>query len=91
MLKKKQKYNEAVHHLFLYFKKAYDSIRREVLHNILIEFGILIKVIRLIKVCLNETYSRFLVVKYFSDMFPIRNGLKRIYYKEINKSFGSRL
>jgi hypothetical protein len=51
-------YNEAVHQLFIEFKKAYDSIRREVLYNILIEFDIPMKLVRLIIMCLNETYSR---------------------------------
>ena len=40
---KKWEYNEAVRQLFIDFKKAYDSIRREVLYNILIEFGIPMK------------------------------------------------
>jgi len=42
-LRKKWEYNEAVHQLFIEFKKAYDSIRMEVLCNILIEFGIPMK------------------------------------------------
>jgi hypothetical protein len=29
--------NGTVHQLFMDFKKAYDSVRREVLHSILIE------------------------------------------------------
>ena len=34
------------------------------------------KLVRLIKMCLNETYRRVRVGKHLSDMFPIRNGLK---------------
>jgi len=46
----------AVHQLFIDFKKAYDSVRREVLYHILIECGIPKKLVRLIKKCLAETY-----------------------------------
>ena len=70
-------HNEAVHQLFLVFKKAYDSVRREALYNILIEFGIPKKLVRLIKMCLNETYSRVRVGENLYEMCPIRNGLKR--------------
>ena len=42
-----------------------------------IEFGIPKKLVRLIKMCLTETYSRVRVGKNLSDMFPIRNGLKQ--------------
>jgi len=38
-----------VHQLFIDFKEAYDSIRREIVYNILIEFGIPMKLVRLIK------------------------------------------
>jgi hypothetical protein len=62
--------------LFVDLKKAYDLVMREVLYNILIEFGIPIKLVRLIKMCLNETYNSVWVRKHLSDMFPIKNGLK---------------
>jgi len=38
-----------VHHLFIDFKKAYDSVRREVLYNIIIEFEVPKKLVRLVK------------------------------------------
>jgi hypothetical protein len=66
-----------VHKLFIDIKKAYDSIKREVLYNILLEFGIPKKLVRLIKMCLNETYSKVHVGKLLSDKFPIQNGLKK--------------
>ena len=47
------------------------------MYNILIDFGIPIKLVRSIKMCLNEMYSRVWVGKDFSDMFPIRNGFKQ--------------
>jgi len=48
-LEKKWEYNEAVHQHFIDFKKVYDSVRREVFYNILIEFGIPMKLVRLLK------------------------------------------
>jgi len=77
ILEKKWEYNEAVHQLFINFKKDYDSVRREVLYNIHIEFGFPMKLVRLIKMCLTGTYSRVWVGTNLSDMFPIRNGLKK--------------
>jgi len=65
-----------VHQLFIDFKKAYDSVRRKVLYNILIEI-IPMKLVRIIKMCLTEMYSRVWVGKNLSNMFPIRNGLKQ--------------
>jgi hypothetical protein len=40
ILEKKWEYNGTVHQLFIDFNKAYDSVRREALYKILIEFGI---------------------------------------------------
>jgi hypothetical protein len=51
-------YNETVHQLLIDFQKACDSIRREVLYNILIEFGRPMKLCRLIKMRLNEAKGK---------------------------------
>jgi hypothetical protein len=48
--RKKWEYNEAVHKLFIDLKKACDSERREVLYSILVEFGVPLKLVRLINV-----------------------------------------
>ena len=77
ILEKTWEYNEEVHQLFIDFKKAYDSVRIEVLYKILIEFGILRTLVRLTNTSLTETYSRVRVGKNVSDRFPIRNGLKQ--------------
>ena len=42
------------------------------MYNILIDFGMPMKLVRLIKMC-----SRVWVGKNLPDMFPIRNGLKQ--------------
>jgi hypothetical protein len=54
----KWEYNERVHQLFVDFKKSYESVRRKVLYNIVREFGVPMKLVRLIKMCLNETYTK---------------------------------
>jgi hypothetical protein len=45
------------------------------LSDIIIEFGISMKLVSLIS--LNETYSRVQVGKHLSEMFPTKNGLKQ--------------
>ena len=64
-------------HQLLDVEKAYDSVMREIIYNILIEFGVPRKLVRLIKMCLTEAYSRVRVNKNMSDRFSIRNGLKK--------------
>jgi hypothetical protein len=72
ILEKKWKYNGTVHQLFIDFKKAYDTVRREALYNILIDFGIPRKLVGLIKMCLNEIFSRVRIGKNLSDNLPLR-------------------
>ncbi|KAJ4430139.1 hypothetical protein ANN_22349 [Periplaneta americana] len=77
VMEKKWEYKGTVHQLFIDFKKAYDSVKREVLYDILIEFGIPKKLVRLIKMCLSETYSRVRIGQFLSDAFPIHCGIKQ--------------
>jgi hypothetical protein len=69
-------YNRAVCQVFIDFEEAYDSVRTEVLYNILSEFGITMKVLRLIKMFLNDTCMKFFTGKILSDSFTTQNGLK---------------
>jgi len=48
-LEKIWEYKDAVYQIFTNFRTAYDSVKREVLYKILIEFGIPMKLVRLIK------------------------------------------
>jgi hypothetical protein len=50
---------------------------RKVLENILIEVGIPMKLVRPIKMCLNQTHRKVHTGKHLSDPFPIQNGLKK--------------
>jgi hypothetical protein len=43
-----------------------------VLYNIHIEFGVPMKLVSLIKICLNEMYTKVRIGKHLSDSFPIQ-------------------
>jgi hypothetical protein len=77
ILEKKWEYNGTVHQLFIDFKKAYDSVRKQVLYNIFIGFRISKKQLGLIKMCLNEAYSAVHTGKNLFDKSPIQNCLKQ--------------
>jgi len=66
-----------VHQLFIEFEEASDSVRREVLYSLLTEFGIPMKLNRLMKMCLTETYSKVCIGKNLSYAFPIQNSVKQ--------------
>jgi hypothetical protein len=62
-----------VHQLFGRLKKACDSVGREVLCNILIEFGVPMKLVKPIK-----TYSKDRIGNHWSDTYIIQNGLNQV-------------
>jgi hypothetical protein len=86
ILEKKWEYNETVHQLFIDFKKACDSVRTEVLYNILIEFWLPMKLVKRIKMHSNETYSEVHVHKHLSDSFPILkqgNSIRKVQENQV--------
>jgi hypothetical protein len=54
----------------------------EVLYNILIEFGIPMKLVKLIKMCLNETCITILISKHLSVKFSLEDAFR---YGQENK------
>jgi hypothetical protein len=69
--------NGTVQQLFTDFKKTSDSVRREALYNIVIEFGIPRKLVVPIKICLNETCCTIRITKNLSEKSNVVNGLKQ--------------
>jgi hypothetical protein len=65
-IRKKCRYNERVHKTFEDLKKTYDSARREVLYNIRIEFGVSMKLVRVLKICLKWQRGKVLIGKHLS-------------------------
>jgi hypothetical protein len=59
----------AVRHLFMDFKKAHVSIRRELLYNIPTEFGLPINIATLVKMWSNETCGNVCKCENLFDMF----------------------
>jgi hypothetical protein len=77
ILETKWEFNEVVHQLFIDFKKAYDSDRSEVLYNILIEFGMTLKLVKANKSVFEWNLYQNLGYEHLANMFPIKNGLKQ--------------
>jgi hypothetical protein len=75
--KKKWESSEREYQLSVDFKKAYDSVRREVFYSNVIECGEHMKLVRLIKMCINKTNSKVRIGRHLCDTFPVQNGLKQ--------------
>jgi hypothetical protein len=70
-------------------RKKWEYNEEKVLCNILTEYGIPMKLVRLNNVCLNETYSKVRIGRQLSDMFHIQNGLKQDYLSPMVFNFAS--
>jgi hypothetical protein len=70
-------------------KKNWEYNEEQVLYNILTEYGVPMKLVRLNEMCLNKTYSKVRIGRELSDMFHIPNGLKQDYLSPMVYNFVS--
>jgi hypothetical protein len=57
ILEKKYKSKGTAYQSFIYFRKVYDLVKREVLYNILTESCVFIRTVRITKMFINKTYN----------------------------------
>ncbi|KAF0755744.1 ribosome biogenesis protein TSR3 isoform X1 [Aphis craccivora] len=69
--------NKEVYTLFVDFQKAYDSIHRPTLFNILKEFNILRKLINLIKATIGNSEIKIKIANSASKSFKVTSGLRQ--------------
>ncbi|KXJ67862.1 hypothetical protein RP20_CCG008536 [Aedes albopictus] len=77
ILDKFREYNLQTHHLFIDFKAAYDSVKRNELWQIIIEHGFPAKLIRLIRATRDRSKSSVRVAGEISSSFVTFDGLKQ--------------
>jgi len=78
ILEKKWECIEAVHQLYIQTsRKIMIQLGGRSCIIFSLSFFIPLKLVILLKMCLNETYSRVQVGKHLSDRFPIKNSLKK--------------
>ena len=66
-----------IHHLFMDFKSAYDSIHREKLLCAMSEFGIPSKLIRLVKTTMTNVQCSVKIQSHLSEPIPTTRGVKQ--------------
>lgn len=77
LLERTLEFNIDTHHLFIDFKKAYDSIERENLFSAMSEFGIPAKLISLSRMTLNNINCAIKTNGEPSATFETRNGFRQ--------------
>ena len=70
-------YNKPTHLLFIDFKSAYDSVHRRKMLKVLEKFDIPGKLIRLVKMTLEQTSSVVRVENQETEEFIVRKGLRQ--------------
>ena len=77
ILEKTKEFGIETHHLFIDFKSAYDTIKREQLCSALGEFNIPNKLIRITQMTLENTKSQVRIQSDLSDPITTKKGLRQ--------------
>jgi sorting nexin-29 len=77
ILEKTEEFGIETHHLFIDFKSAYDTIKREQLYNAMSEFNIPSKLIRLTWMTMENTKSQVRIQSDLSDPITSKKGLRQ--------------
>jgi len=77
IIEKKYKYRQDFWQIFVDFRKAYDSIHRESLYNIMEEFGIPNKLVTLTKMFMEGKKYQVRVDSTLSEAFTVETSLKQ--------------
>jgi len=77
IIEKKYEYRQNIRQMFVDFRKAYDSIHRNSLYNIMEEFGFPNKLINLTKMAMEGVKYQVRVDNTISEVFGVETGLKQ--------------
>jgi hypothetical protein len=76
-LEKAWEHNVEIHHIFVDFQKAYDSIRKDKLYAIMAYFRIPNRLIRLTKETIENSTDHVKIGTIMTDDFKVGTGLKQ--------------
>lgn len=77
IMEKCKEFSVTTHHLFLDFKSAYDSVARKKLWTAMMELGVPLKLISLVKMTLTDINSRVRLRNQLSEPFETDTGLRQ--------------
>ena len=77
IMEKTKEFNIETHHLFIDFRSAYDTVKREGLYNAMSEFNIPNKLVRLTRMTMENTKNRVRIQSDLTDPITAKNGLRQ--------------
>ena len=77
ILEKTREYQIDTHHLFIDFRQAYDSVKRDELYFAMNHLGIPTKLIKLCRMTLTETRRAVRVARNASNPFEVKKGFRQ--------------